>query len=58
MADALYYHSSLYAFDGAALEDIIGQFHAQVLDVTVKCWYDTTEDVSPLTILVTSNHGD
>lgn len=54
MADAVYFHSSLHAFDATGWQEVITHFYNRIDDVTVKCWYDTTEDVSPLAFLASS----
>ncbi|KAK5174096.1 uncharacterized protein LTR77_001176 [Saxophila tyrrhenica] len=43
MAEAIYYHASLYAFDAAARDAIIATFKSRVNDVSVRCHYDTEQ---------------
>ena len=46
MTEAKYFHSTLYRFAPAAFQEVILRFNSLMKDVSARCWYDTTQDVS------------
>ncbi|EMC93124.1 hypothetical protein BAUCODRAFT_150496 [Baudoinia panamericana UAMH 10762] len=40
MADANYFHTTLYAFSDAAQKTVITRFHSRMNDTAARCWYD------------------
>ena len=46
MAEAKYYHSTLYQFTPEAYRDVVNRFYVSMQDVSARCWYDTEQDVS------------
>jgi hypothetical protein len=45
MAEAMYYHASVYEFGADARSEVMQRFYAQVQDISVKIQYDTDLDV-------------
>lgn len=45
MADAAYFHATLYKFDAQAQGEVVKRLNAGVDNVLVRCWYDETRDV-------------
>lgn len=48
MADARYYHSTLYKLNHEARAQVIARFNTTVNDVAARCWYDEAQDLFEL----------
>ncbi|KAK4545745.1 hypothetical protein LTR36_002699 [Oleoguttula mirabilis] len=48
MADAHYFHSTLYKLNAEARAHVIERFNTAVNDVAARCWYDDTQDLFEL----------
>jgi hypothetical protein len=46
MADAVYFHTTLYAFGEEARRAVISRLNTAVKNVTIKCTYSETDHVS------------
>ena len=51
MADAFYFHTTLFRFNADARKEVIANFNAAIQDVSARCRYDTKQDVSFATSL-------
>lgn len=46
MADAVYYHASLFAFDEEARREVVRRVNEKLQNITIKCTYDDDLQVS------------
>ncbi|KAK0936929.1 hypothetical protein LTR29_011514 [Friedmanniomyces endolithicus] len=48
MAEATYFHSTLYKFNEHARKNVITRFNEAMNDISARCWYDTNSDTFEL----------